>query len=38
MANLETSQKSVIPSGEIYICSGYKIGGKGVGGEGIWIG
>ena len=37
MANLETSQKSIVPSGEIYIRIGYKGGREGVGGEGIWI-
>ena len=38
MTNLETSQKSIIPSGEIYIRSRYKVGGKGIGGEGVRIG
>ena len=38
MANLEASQKSIVPSGEIYIRSGYKIGGKGIGGEGVRVG
>ena len=37
MANLETSQKSVIPSGEIYICSRYEGGREGVGGKGIGV-
>ena len=37
MTNLETSQKSIIPSGEIYIRVGYKGGGKGIGGEGVWV-
>ena len=38
MADLETSQKSVIPSGEVYIRAGYKGGGESVGGEGILVG
>ena len=38
MANLETSQKSIVPSSEVYIRSGYKVGRKGIGGEGIRIG
>ena len=37
MANLEASQKSVIPSGEIYIRIGYKRGRKGIGGERVWV-
>ena len=37
MANLETSQKSVVPSSEIYIRLGYKGGREGVGGKGVWI-
>ena len=37
MTNLETSQKSIIPSGEIYIRIGYKGGRKGVGGERVGI-
>ena len=37
MTNLETPQKSVIPSGEIYIRIGYKGRGEGVGGEGVWV-
>ena len=36
MADLETSQKSVIPSGEVYIRVGYKGGREGVGGK--WVG
>ena len=38
MANLETSQKSIIPSGEIYIRSGYKVRGKGTRGERVRVG
>ena len=38
MANLETSQESIIPSGEIYIRIGYEGGGEGVDGKGIGIG
>ena len=37
MANLETSQKSIVPSGEIYIRLGYKGRREGIGGEGIGI-
>ena len=37
MTDLETSQKSVIPSGKIYIRSRYKGGREGVGGERVWI-
>ena len=37
MTNLETSQKSVVPSGEIYIRLGYKGGREGVGGERVRI-
>ena len=37
MANLETSQKSVIPGGKIYIRIGYKGRGEGVGGERVGI-
>ena len=37
MADLETSQKSVVPSSEVYIRCRYKVGRKGIGGEGIRI-
>ena len=37
MANLETSQESVIPSSKIYIRIGYKGRGEGVGGERVGI-
>ena len=37
MANLETPQESVVPSGEIYIRLGYKRGREGIGGEGVGI-
>ena len=37
MANLETSKKSVIPSGEVYIRLGYKGGRESVGGKGVGI-
>ena len=37
VANLETSQKSVIPSSEIYIVLGYKGGREGVGGERVGV-
>ena len=37
MTDLETPQESVVPSGEVYIRLGYKGGGKGIGGEGVWI-
>ena len=38
VANLETSQKSVIPSGKIYIRVGYKGSGESEGGKGVGIG
>ena len=38
VTNLETSQKSIVPSSEIYIRSGYKVGRKGIGGERVRIG
>ena len=38
MTHLETPEKSIIPSGEVYIRIGYERGGEGVGGKGIWIG
>ena len=38
MADLETSQKSVIPSGEIYIRVGYEGSREGLGGKGVGIG
>ena len=37
MAHLETSQESVVPSGEIYIRLRYKRGGEGVGGKRIRV-
>ena len=37
MANLETSQKSIIPSGKIYIRVGYKGRREGVGGERVGV-
>ena len=37
MTNLEISQKSVVPSGEICIRIGYKRGGEGMGGKGIGV-
>ena len=37
MANLETSQESVVPSGEIDVRVGNKGRREGVGGEGVWI-
>ena len=37
MGNLWTSQKSVIPSGEIYIQIGYKRGWEGIGRKGIGV-
>ena len=37
VANLETSQKSVIPSGEVYIRIGYEGGREGGGGKGVWV-
>ena len=37
MANLETSQESVIPSGEIYIRLGYKGGREGLGSKGVGV-
>ena len=37
MGDLETSQKSIIPSGKIYIRVGYERGGEGEGGKGIGI-
>ena len=37
MANLETPQEPVIPSGEVYIRLGYKRGRKSVGGKGVGI-
>ena len=37
MGDLETSQKSIIPSGKIYIRIGYKGSGEGVGGKGVVI-
>ena len=38
MTNLETSQKSIVPSGKVYIRSGYKIGGESIGGERVGVG
>ena len=35
--DLETSQKSIVPSGKVYIRVGYKGGREGVGGEGIGV-
>ena len=37
MTNLETSQESIIPSGEVYIPLGYKRGRKSGGGKGVGI-
>ena len=37
MGDLETSQKSIIPSSEVYIRIGYERGGEGVGGKGIGV-
>ena len=38
MTNLETSQKSIIPSGKVYIRIGYERGGERIGGKGIGVG
>ena len=37
MADLETSQESIIPSGKIYIRVGYKGGREGGGGKRIGV-
>ena len=37
MAGLETSQKSIVPSSEVYIRLGYKGGRKGIGGERVRV-
>ena len=37
MADLETSQKSIVPSGEIYIRLRYKGGREGGGGKRVGI-
>ena len=37
MTSLETSEKSVVPSGKVYIRIGYERGGEGIGREGIWV-
>ena len=37
VTNMETSEKPIIPSGEIYIRIGYKGRGKRRGGKGIWV-
>ena len=37
MADLETPQKSIIPSSKIYIRIGYKGGREGVGRKGVGV-
>ena len=37
MANLETPQESVVPSGEVDVRVGNKGGREGVGGEGVRV-